>query len=99
VIAVNEALKAIPAKYKKRFQSNRIKSNFYGSGLLRMIIADPSECVDSSSIIPAIHSHFEAVYERAYGGNILMNVLKDIAHHFTNPTTKAEEVLKQLFQI
>lgn len=97
--AINSALKIIPQEFKKRFQSSRTKNTFYGSGLLRMIIADPSECVDSSSIMPAIHSHFEAVYERGYGGTILMNVLKDIAHHFTNPTTKAEEVLKQLFQI
>lgn len=95
--AINNALKIIPSKYKKRFQSNRIKSKFYGSGLLRMIIADPSECVDSSSIIPAIHSNFEVVYERAYGGNILMNVLKDISHHFINPTPQAQEVLNELF--
>ncbi len=80
--AINEALKLIPDEYKKRFKTNSLKKKFYGSGLIRMIIADPSECIDSANILPALHAKFRTVVEKPYGGNILMHVLKDISHHF-----------------
>jgi hypothetical protein len=62
-----------------------------------MILADPSECVDSESIIPALHRHFEVVEERPYGGNLLMLALKDIAHHFVDTNPKSDRVLQRLF--
>lgn len=82
IIKINEALSIIPKEYRTRYKSNTLKNKFYGSGIIRMILADPSECVDSASILPAIHSNFHTIIEKPYGGNILMNVLKDISHHF-----------------
>lgn len=95
--AINKGLQLLPTKFKKRLKRNVVKNRFYGSGWLRMVIADPSECVDSSCILPACHKHFTTVYERGYGGNIIMNVLKDIAHHFTNPDQQTSDALNQLF--
>ncbi|OUS00682.1 hypothetical protein A9Q86_07940 [Flavobacteriales bacterium 33_180_T64] len=94
---INSALKLIPKKYKKRYNSSFIKRKFFGSGILRMIIADPSECVDSKNIIPTIHNNFEILVEKPYGGNILMNVLKDISHHFINENEEKRKVLNELF--
>lgn len=96
--AINQALKLVPDCYKKRFKTNLVKRKFYGPGLIRMILADPSECIDSASILPAVHAHYKTIIEKPYGGNILMNVLKDISHHFTTSDTGSDEVLKSLFQ-
>ena len=96
--AINQALKLVPDKYKIRFQTNLVKRRFYGPGLIRMILADPSECIDSSSILPAVHTHYRTIIERPYGGNILMNVLKDISHHYTTPDPASDAVLNSLIQ-
>ena len=80
--AVNECLQLIPKEYKQRFKSGLTKNKYRGSGTLRVKMADPSECVDSGSMIPALHKLFEVVEEKPFGGNILSCTLKDIAHHF-----------------
>lgn len=94
---INEALKIIPKKYRFRHKSNLLKKNFHGPGILRMIIADPSECIDSESILPTIHNTFHPIIEKPYGGNILMNVLKDISHHFLEIDQERDKILEELF--
>jgi len=95
--AINEALRFIPEEYRKRYKTNLTKNRYYGSGLIRMVLADPSECVDSESILPALHNNFKTIIEKPYGGNILVGVLKDISHHFVKLNSKKEEILKKLF--
>ena len=63
-----------------------------------MLISDPSEAVESESIIPVIHSWFEVLEEKRIGGDLLMMVLKDIAHHFISEDTEAKPVLERLFE-
>ncbi|WP_299779158.1 class I SAM-dependent methyltransferase [uncultured Formosa sp.] len=94
---INEAIITIPKKFRKNFNSSIYKNNFSGPGIIRMIIADPSECIDSENIMPTIHKHFETIIEKPYGGNILMNVLKDISHHFIVLNDEKKEVLDKLF--
>ncbi len=96
--AVNQCLLEIPESLRTRFKLKLKKSHFYGSGWLRMILADPSECVDSSSILPSLHKHFDVVVEKPYGGNLLMNVLKDISHHFVTESEPVNEILQKLFE-
>ena len=62
-----------------------------------MIIADPSECVESSSILPVIHQYYDVVEESALGNNILMTALKDISHHFLDLDPEKEKILNDLF--
>lgn len=94
---INKAIQIIPRKYRKRFKTNMYKDSFAGSGLLRMIIADPSECIESREILPVIHSLYQVIEEKPYGGNILMNVLKDISHNFIENTPEKENILNALF--
>lgn len=96
--AVNQAIAMIPSSYRTRYQMKLKKNTFRGSGYIRMFLADPSECVDSYSILPTLHKHFEIVVEKPYGGNILMNALKDISHHFVTLDEEKEAILEQLFQ-
>jgi len=96
--AINECLQLIPKKFKNRFKLNLFKNKYYGSGIIRMIIADPSECVDSEKIMPTIHSLFTPVYEKKFGGNILIPALKDLGHHFITLNDEKEDILEQLFK-
>ncbi|WP_248723589.1 class I SAM-dependent methyltransferase [Seonamhaeicola sp. ML3] len=97
--AINKALNIIPKRYRRRFMLNAHKNRVFGSGIIRMKIADPSECIESERIIPVIHKNFEKVFEAPYGGNILMTTLKDISHHFIELDTEKEKVLKSLFEL
>ena len=95
--AINRGLKLIPTKFRERFKTGWIKKRYRGSGLIRMILADPSECIDSASILPSIHTHFNTIAEWPYGGNILMHVLKDISHHFLDMDSERKYILNSLF--
>lgn len=96
--AINKGLKIIPKKYRTRFKTGQVKNNFYGSGIIRMILADPSECIDSANILPSLHKYFNPLVEKDYGGDILMNVLKDISHHFIETNEEKEKILTALFE-
>ncbi|WP_343328235.1 class I SAM-dependent methyltransferase [Polaribacter staleyi] len=97
--AINEALNLIPKKFRTRFKSKLHKNKYRGVGVLRMIMADPSECIDSQSILPAIHKHYNITVEKPYGGNLLMSALRDISHHFFDLDSEKEKVLKELFTL
>lgn len=97
--AINQLLYSIPKKYRKIYKTNLYKNKYYGSGLLRMYISDPSECVDSSKINPNIRKYFNTEIEKPYGGNLLMSALKDISHHFITTDQDKEKVLQELFEL
>ncbi len=97
VAEMNRLLDIIPKQFKTRYLTGYIKKTVYAPGFLRMIISDPSEAVESESIIPVIHSKFDLLEEKRIGGDLLMMVLKDIAHHFLNEDAEAKRVLERLF--
>ena len=93
---INKCLALLDKKQRKMYRSNICKNRYYGPGILRMIISDPSECIESEKILPVIYSKFKTIEERGYGGNLLMPVLKDISHHFIEPD---ETIKKSLYRI
>lgn len=95
---INKGLKLIDKEYRVLFGTSLLKKKYYGSGIIRMIIADPSECIESVKIIPAIHEAFDVVVERPYGGNILAPVLKDIAYNFLDLDENKIDNLERLFK-
>ena len=97
--AINKALESVPDKYRTRFRSRLKKRRFSGYGVLRMIISDPSECIDSENIIPSIHKYYNTILERPFGGNLLMHVLMDISHHFVELNDDKKDVLNTLFDL
>ena len=96
--AADRALKLIPAKYRKREFDEKIKTKNFYPGLLRMILSDPSEAVNSENILNEIHGQFETVEEKPYGGNLLQIVLKYISHNFMNDDAETKTVLGKLFE-
>ncbi|WP_407524474.1 class I SAM-dependent methyltransferase [Lacibacter sp. MH-610] len=96
--AINELLKIMPASKRERYKRKAIKNTVSGPGLWRMIVADPSECVDSSSILPSLHELMHTIEEKPIGGNLLMLLFKDISHHFLTNDSATRQLLDILFK-
>lgn len=94
----NRLLKELPDSYRIRENSSSVKKRVYRPGLIRMLITDPSEAVDSESIIPSLHRHFEVVEEKKLGWDITHLLLKDIAHHFNDDTPQTRELLQYVLE-
>lgn len=89
----NGCLKGISKENRKILHLNQYKTRCYRVGKLRMIFSDPTECVDSESIIPVLRDMFSELKYVDLGGNIIVPTLKHIAHHFVN---KNETTIKWL---
>lgn len=83
--AINELLAKIPARYRKRYGLNAEKTRVMAPGLLRMVLSDPSEAVDSEAIMPFVRENFEIVELKNIGGTISQALFHDIAHNFDDP--------------
>ena len=94
----NKLLKGLPSRYKIRFKSKSIKRRIYRPGLLRMLLVDPSEAIDSDSIIPSIHEFFKIIEEKKIGWDISHLLFKDIAHNFLNKDKETKLLLSYLFE-
>lgn len=92
--AAAKALHRIPRSARSILGTPWTKNRIYAHGSIRMILSDPTECVDSASILPSLHQHMRVLEEKPLGGNLLMPVLKHIAHHFIEGN---EDVLTDLF--
>jgi ubiquinone/menaquinone biosynthesis C-methylase UbiE len=99
ILEMNKILNTIPENFRTNYLTNQIKKKVYAPGLLRMIISDPSEAIESEKIIPTIHKNFKIIEEKRIGGDLLMMVLKNIAHHFaTIDNEEAQMILTNLIQ-
>jgi ubiquinone/menaquinone biosynthesis C-methylase UbiE len=98
LVLANALLQELPSQYRIRFQSTALKNRIYRPGLLRMLLVDPSEAIDSESIIPSIHKHFRIMEEKKVGWDILHILLKDISHNFLGKDTDTQKWLNYLFE-
>lgn len=94
----NRLLAQIPENFRRKLKSNRIKSRVYRPGIIRMKMIDPSEAVDSESILPAIHQFFEVVEEKSLGWNITHILLKDISQNFLGDDAETQSILQKLYE-
>lgn len=92
----NKLLQSLPKKYKQYFHKKGYKRKCYRPGLLRMKLVDPSEAIDSESIIPSLNKHFKKLEEKKLGWNILHILLKNIAHNFLNNDLETKDLLNKL---
>lgn len=95
---INKLLQTIPKQLRTKYITNRVKQKIYAPGLVRMILADPSEAADSASIRPTLNDLFISVKEVELGGNILQLLFKDIAHHFSEATDMKMDILNAVFE-
>jgi len=93
----NEVLSAIPQSLRIRIDGKSIKNKIYRPGLLRMFLVDPSESIDSATLVQAIHQKFEVVEEKKLGWNLVQLVLNDIAHNFLKDDDHINQTLQNIF--
>lgn len=93
-----QALALIPEKWRAR-DNGRLKRTIHRPGRLRMILADPSEAVESSRIRPLLHRHFEALEEKPLGGTLVQLVFHGITRHFMQPVPEAAEALERVCRL
>ncbi|HET6993313.1 MAG TPA: class I SAM-dependent methyltransferase [Bacteroidia bacterium] len=94
---INSLLKEIPEKYRTRYNEKKVKKRVYRPGLLRMWMRDPSEAVNSETLVEVLRKNFNVLEEKSFGGNILHPLLKDIGHHFQNNEEETLAILQKLF--
>jgi len=96
---INGLLMILPNDYKKKFFNNKIKHRVYRPGRLTMYLSDPSEAVESNLIEECLSKNFEIVERKIYGGAILQNLFKDIAHNFINEEQKTKNLIQLIFNV
>jgi ubiquinone/menaquinone biosynthesis C-methylase UbiE len=94
----NEILRKIPIQYRHRLNSNSIKHKIYRPGLLRMSLIDPSEAVDSESILSSLHKYFKIIEENKIGWDITHILFKDISHNFLEKDVETQKILSYIFE-
>lgn len=96
--AANQLLKCIPAHFRTKWKTNTLKRRIYRPGWWRMYVSDPSEAIESDSIIPILHKYFRVIEEKKIGGDLLHLILKDISHHFVSDSAETNQILVDLFE-
>jgi ubiquinone/menaquinone biosynthesis C-methylase UbiE len=96
LIKANELLKKIPKNYKLLTDNKTRKKKVYRPGLFRMLLVDPSEAVDSESIISSLQKHFKIIEQKNLGWNILHLLLKGIAHNFLDEKPETKQIIQDL---
>ena len=89
----NELLRNLPRKFKVLYDKSSTKKRVYRPGLLRMLLVDPSEAIDSESIVPSLNKHFKVLEQTDLGWNILHILLKGIAQNFINEEPETKKVI------
>lgn len=92
----NRLLKQIPKRFRVKADGSSVKTRIYRPGILRMLMVDPSEAIDSESILPAVRKHFKVAHERMTGGDISMILFKDIAHNFLGEDDETQNLIAYL---
>lgn len=80
--AANALLALLPEERRVGFANGKVKRRIVRPSRLRMHLLDPSEAVDSESIVPGVRELFDVLEERPLGGTLVNLVLDDIAQHF-----------------
>jgi SAM-dependent methyltransferase len=101
---INATLALLPARYRRRWTTGRIKRRVHRPSRLAMQMGDPSEAIESARIAPLLERHFEVVERRDYGGTIVHMLFDDIAHNFLDEAGgekdgQARRLIEMCFQI
>lgn len=97
VDAINEVLAILPDRYLRRISDpTAFKRQFLGPSPIEwMNQHDPSEAAHSKDIIQLVHSRFEVVELKPFGGTLLHMLLQDIVGNF-DPASEADDCILRL---
>lgn len=94
---INGLLSVLPTQYKTR-QDGSIKKKNFKPSRLSMILNDPSEAVESSSMLSLLEKTFDIKEIKEYGGTILMMLFSEIAHNFLFKNSETKNFLNFCFR-
>ncbi len=97
--AVNGLLAVFPNRLKGYLGTGTTKREVFRPSILRMVLNDPSEAVESSRIVPGLERYFKIIERKPYGGTILHPLLHNIAHNFLNANEEALALLQICFDV
>ena len=92
----NAFLAAIPMRYRKQ-TSHRVKRKVSVPSRLRMILRDPSEAPESSSILQLLAGRFDVLEVTMLGGTLINPLLDGIAQNFAD--SDGHELLSALLKL
>ena len=94
----NQLLEKLPKKYKLLINNSSTKRKVYKPGILRMLLVDPSEAINSEAIVPSLKSKFKVLEQTNLGWNILHILLKGISHNFLNEEPETKILIENLLE-
>ncbi len=97
--AADALLALLPPRYRVRWQDKKLKRRVHRPSRLSMILADPSEAVESDKIVPGLEQFFDIVERRDYGGTLLHPLFGDIAWNFQEDRPDIHKWLKLCFEV
>lgn len=98
VALTNALLQVLPERLRRK-KDGKLKNRMTRPGALAVRLNDPSEAAESSAILNSLQRRFAVLEVRPYGGTILANLLKDIAHNFSDHTRETRDWLEFLFGV
>jgi 2-polyprenyl-3-methyl-5-hydroxy-6-metoxy-1,4-benzoquinol methylase len=93
VRAANALLAALPAERRMQ-RDGHVKHRVIRPSVLSMRLDDPSEAVESSDLLPALHQHFTILEAHPYG-SVLHLALHGIAHNFLGEDAATGQAVQQ----
>jgi SAM-dependent methyltransferase len=97
--AINGMLALLPARFRTEWRSTTVRPSAVRPSILRMLIGDPSEAIESSRLLPLLRQMFQEVELRPIGGTMIHMLLHGIAHHFTAETPESCKWLDLCFAL
>lgn len=94
----NSILDRLPGQFKRIDGTTLFKKKIYRPGLIRMKLVDPSEAIDSASIVPCLHRYFNVLEEKHIGWDLTQILLKDIACNFLENNDQTINFLNYIFE-
>ncbi len=94
----NALLQLLPESLRRK-KDGRLKNRMLRPGALAIRLSDPSEAAESDAILNALQNRFRVLELRPYGGTIVANLLKDIAHNFLDMNREARDWLEFTFNV
>ena len=94
--AANDLLRQLPEEYR-RMLDGRVKRIVMRPSILRMLITDPSEAVESGRLQAVLREHFDVIEQHGYGGAVLEPLLCGIAHNFCGDDPETRGLLERCF--
>ncbi len=98
-VELTNALLLLLPERLRTMKDGTVKERMRRYGVVALRFSDPSEAAESHSIVELAEKYFRVCEQKPYGGTILANLLKDIAHNFQNGDSESKDWLSFLFGV